>query len=279
MRAPGTSSRSCWPARRPSTDLRCWSACSARPASAIRRYADPAWRPDGLAQLDADAARAGCPRPSPAPITSSLTRRRSPRSRPRRRAWTCSPACWPARPRRRASRSTPSCAGSCCTGWSAAGPPAGRDRSRAGQGPDRRRRAVRASLPGRDPGGRGQGAAWAQIAERQPAQRHVPRRAARLHRRRTRTSCSRRTRQVLRRAGRHLAGRRAGHGQFFAEVALSGTADQPAGASTATAATSTSATRRPRCARLLVEGRDDVARALRCRSGTRRSRQRRADVS
>ena len=52
-------------------------------STAIRRYADPAWRQDGLAQLDGRAARPGCGAPSPAPITSSPTPGRSPGSQPR----------------------------------------------------------------------------------------------------------------------------------------------------------------------------------------------------
>jgi aminopeptidase N len=81
-------------------------------SAAVRRYADPAWRDEGLAQM-----------PSQAPIGSLPTCTPSPAWPPGRRISRSSPGCSTGPPGWMASRWTPSCAGACCSGWSAGGLP------------------------------------------------------------------------------------------------------------------------------------------------------------
>ena len=142
----------------------------------------------------------------------------------------------------------------------------GRDRRRARQGQDRRWRPARAELPGSDsrPGSEGGGLGSDRRRASCPTPPSAPLSAGSTQP--TRTTCWRRSRPrffdvVARRMAR--LGQR--HGPVLRPASATRRPWSPRRRSTLPPATSTGPTRRRRCAGCSSEGRDDVARALRCR--------------
>ena len=251
---------------------RCCGRCSSRPASAIRLYADPAWRPAAAGPSWTRRCATGCARPSPARTSSWPTPRRSPASpAPRARTSTCSPGCWTA------PRSSTGLAVDTELRWQllhrlvAAGA-AGEAEIDAELASDRTDAGERYAHrgPGRDPDRGGQGAGLGRDRQRRPAERDVPGRAARLPGPRTRTSCSRRT--SSRTSRRWPACGRTGRRTWRSSSPrrLPGTAISQPTIDRHRRLPRGDQRRAARCARLLIEDRDDVARALRCRSGDAR---------
>ena len=86
---------------------------------AVRRYADPQWRAAGLAQLE-DTLRGWLLAAEPGSDHQLAYAKALADVATSQASLGCWPGCSPAPSRSTGSPSTPTCAGSCCTGWSAA---------------------------------------------------------------------------------------------------------------------------------------------------------------
>ena len=105
--------------------------------AAARQYADPSWRAEGLAfiaSVATVAARGGAGRLRP---SARLRPRARAPWRPRRMTWSSWPGCSTARSASTGSRSTPTCAGRCCGAWSAGARAARRRSTRSCRGTPR----------------------------------------------------------------------------------------------------------------------------------------------
>ena len=93
-------------------------------ATAVRRYADPAWRSGGLERSSPPALREPADDAEPGSDRQLDVRAgAAPRRDHAWPTWRCWPGCWTGPSGSTGSPSTPSCAGCCCAGWSAAAPP------------------------------------------------------------------------------------------------------------------------------------------------------------
>ena len=233
-------------------------------ASAVRRFADPAWRGTGLDQIAA--------------AVRDLLERAEPGS-DRQLAYAQAFAGVASSPDdlallaglRDGSAAVEGLAVDTELRWQllyrlasrgAAGP--GRSRRRAGQGRHGRGCPARRGLPRRVPRPRGQGGGLGPDHRRHAAERDVPCHPRRV-RRPGRGGAPGAVREpLLRRRRRHLAGLGLGHGAALRRVRLPAWKVTPE-AIAATDAYIEQMAAPPALHRLLIEGRDDVARALRCR--------------